>query len=325
MTIIFANKLSNLLTRLRGLHRFRFPTLLGLGLVLVGIGLGVYLVNQKQGLSAQAAPDQTPHDIILSNIEDTQVTISWQTSSPTTSVVTYGINSSNEFTSLDDQDKDVPQPQTTHFFTIKDLAPQTSYQYKIIFGKSSTDISKFSTAKMATNQNNLKPIIGTVLEKNQPLPSGIVYLATSGAITQSALVKNGNFIIPISMMRQDNLEAIFAPVQDTQSKLTIISSTGTATALINLTSSELSRPISIGDNVDLALPSPTPTPTLNQNPDLLKYDLNNDGQVSTQDYAIMLKNYGKNPTEKRADLNGDGVVEQKDLTEMSKKINELKR
>lgn len=316
----------NLLIKLAALHKFRIPTLFGLGLITVSIGLGVYLVAQKQNLFVQASLNQTPQNVTISNIEDSKVTISWQTPNPVSTIITYGINSDGEQTALDDRDGS-EKPRTNHYVTLEKLTPQTNYQYKIISGKSSLT-SKFTTAKVATTQNGFIPIIGTVSEDNQPLQDGIVYLNIDNAVTQSALIKNsGNFIIPLSLIRDAALDSIYVPQEDTTGKLTIFSDKGSATVVTKLSNNQPLGPIKIGDNLDLTQTqiTATPTPTPQTNPDLIKFDLSNDSLISTADYAIILKNFGNSPQEKRADINGDGVVNQKDLAEMSKKINDQNR
>lgn len=301
-------------SKLASLTKFRIPTILGLGLVILGIGSGVFLVIQNQSLTAKAGADQTPKNITISNLEDTQTTISWQTDTPTTGFVTYGINSPDEYTAFDDRDNQSPKSYYTHIVTLTHLTPQTSYNFKIISGKTSSEVQKF-TSLQTLKQNRFKPIVGTVVAQQQLLDDGLAHLSITGAV-QSSIIKNGNFLIPISTLDIQN---------DTIGKLTIVSNMGTATALIRL--ADLTGPIGpikLGDNLDLTVNqiTPTPTPTSVPNPVLLKYDLSGDGLINSSDYAVVLRNFGKSPQNNRADLNNDGVVDQKDLSEMSKKINE---
>lgn len=303
-------------SKLASLTKFRIPTVLGLGLVILGIGSGVFLVIQNQTLTAKAGTDQTPKNITVSNLEDTRTTISWQTDTPTTGFVTYGINSSDEYTALDDRDGKLPRNHYSHIVTLTSLTPQTSYNFKIISGKTSSEVQKF-TSLQTLKQNRFKPIVGTVVAQQQPLDDGLAHLSITGAV-QSSIVKNGNFLIPISTLDIQN---------DTIGKLTIVSNPGTATALIRLADvTGPIGPIKLGDNLDLTVNyTPTPSPTSAPDPMLLKYDLSGDGLINSSDYSIALRNFGKSPQNKRADLNSDGMVDQKDLSEMSKKINELRR
>lgn len=317
------------------INKFKIPTFLGLGIIFLGIISGVYLVLKEQTLLSQAAPNLTPRNIVFTNISEESVVISWQTNSAAVSFITFGQNSPGEQTILDDRDNNPPtssprieaggsKPRLIHYVTLKNLLPKTSYQFKIISGKITSDVQKFETAAPLTNQTIFPPIIGSVLDGSTPLESGIVYLSIPGASTQSSLIKGGgNFLIPLSQVRKDDLSDVYQPTEETIAKLTIISDKGDASILFRLNANPESLPqIKLGQNIDLTTPeeSPQPSPTTK---DLDKYDLNSDGKINAADNAIILQNFGKNPKNKKADLNGDGVVNQKDLDLMTQKLKEL--
>ena len=292
--------------------RFRIPTLLGLVIILVGIIAGVFLVYKDTSLISKAAPDVKAQNISVTNILDSSATISFETGVDITSFITFGINSADEKTILDDRDSKNFQPRKIHYFTIKSLIPNTIYQFKITTGKHSSEILKFQTAKTETQQNGFSPVIGSVLSSGKPVSDGVVYLILSETITQSALLKNGNFLIPLSLMRKKDLSDTFIP-NNASAKITVISNGGEANLLFKLNSSNNTLPpINIGENKDIID---------NNTIDLRIYDLNNDGQVNATDNAIVLKNFGKNPKDKRTDFNKDGVVDQNDLDLISEQIN----
>ena len=316
--------ISFIFSKLALITRVRIPTILGLGVVLLGLGAGIYLVAQNQTLTTRASADQTPQNITVSNLSDSQASISWQTSTPSTGFVNLGVSSTGEQTALDDRDQTSPKSYYTHHVTLDNLNAQTTYQFKVISGKSGSPgpgVQRFTTKTTANSLS--KPVIGTVLDKNQPLNDAIAYLSITTDITQSAIVKGGNFIIPVASSSKGN-----------PGKITIVSSNGSATILIWL--DETSAPIGpfkLGDNLDLTVNTPP------ESADLLKYDLTGDGLINSLDYSVMLRNFGHppvfdretqtesagGPQDKRADLNGDGIVDQKDLSEMSKKITGQKR
>lgn len=301
-------------------NKFKIPTLLGLGVIILGIGVGIYLILQEQELITKATPDVTPQNITLTNIEDRTLTISWQTTTAVASFISYGQNSPDEQTALDERDATSPKPHTTHYVTVKNLQPKTSYQFKIISGKLTSDTFKGTTAAFSANQNGFSPVIGSILDNDKPVEEGLAYLSISGAVVQSALVKSlGNFLIPLSFIRKQDLSDIFQLTEDDIVKLTVIAEKGTVSAVFKLNSSGLILPpLKLGQNVDLT----------NILEELKKFDLNKDGLINAADHAIILQNFGppreasagasKNP---QADLNSDGVVNQKDLDLMAKKIN----
>lgn len=322
------------------LSKFKIPTILGLGIITVGIISGVVLTLQEQILTSRASPDVSAQNITLSNITESEVTISWQTSIPIPSFITFGQTNPNEQVVLDDRDTNPapddarPQAYATHYATIKNLLPKTTYQYKIVTGKLSSETDEFTTAVPLAQQTGFRPVIGSVLDGEKPLDEGIAYLAIAGATALSAPVKpSGNFLIPLSQIRNSDLSDSFPITEDTTAKLTVMSASGNVSALFKIMSYESLPPLKLGQYIDLTSEaSPVPQTALSE---LDVYDLNEDGKINAADNAIILQNignpvpYGTGPKNeqssaayKKADLNGDQTVDQKDLDLMAQQINQ---
>lgn len=314
------------------INKFKIPTLLGIGIVLVGIISGLYLVLREQIILSQAAPDLMPQNITFSNNSDSSVAIIWQTNIATTSFITFGQNSPGEQTALDERDTGNPKPRTLHYVSLKNLLPKTSYQFKIISGKLSSDILKFETASPSTSQTNFTPVIGSVMDGDNPLNDGIVYLSVQDAVTQSSLIKTGgNFLIPLSQIRKSDLSDIYPLTEDAIAKLTIHSDKGSATATFKLKANSIPLPpVKLGQDADLTMPQETPEPSPSIK-DLDKFDLNSDGKINAADYAILSSCLNKRPTTflsgkiscAKADINGDGKIDGKDSALMSQKLKSL--
>jgi hypothetical protein len=237
------------------LTQIRFPTLFGIALLIVGLGTGVYLTVREQSLISQATPDQTPLDIKITNIEAQSVAISWRTNTEVAGFISYGQSGVGENIALDIRDKTQPQPHKLHYVVLNNLTPATSYKYKIVSGKLN-DLSEetFATASEIETQSSSKPIIGNVIEKDQPLIEGIVYLEVDGATPQSALVKDfGSFIIPISLMRNTNLSDIFSPNGEVAKLTALTKDNSQGTGTFQLTEdNQLTKAIKIGEDTDLS-------------------------------------------------------------------------
>lgn len=286
-------------------NKFKIPTILGLGVIISGIAAGSFLVLREQVLITRATPDITPKNIVLTNIEDLSLTVSWQTPLEVVSFISFG-PTGNEQVAIDDKDQNTPQARALHYVTLKNLQPNTTYKYRIISGKLKSEIFEVTTAFQATTQNGQKPVIGSVLEENEPLNEGIAYLSISGAITQSALVKNsGNFLIPLSFARKTDLSSVFEPVGNETAKITVVSDKGEVSAVFNLQPYQLLPPLKIGQNADL---------TVQPDDQVKKFDINKDGSINSSDYALVLKN--------KVDLNRDEAFNQKDLDLIQKQINQ---
>mgnify|MGYP001585932005 CR=1 FL=1 len=300
------------------LSKIRIPTLAGLTVIILGMTAGIYLTLSQQTITTQAAPELTPKNIKITNIEDVSASISWITDVETTGFVLYSFADNPEQVSIDDTDNQTPSAKLLHHISLKNLIPETTYQFKIASGKLTSAPLEFTTAKKTDNQNEFKPIIGTVQDANQLLKSGLVYLETPGAVTQSAVIKSpGNFILPLSKIRTDDLSDIFKD-KDAEAILTIITDKQTS-ATARFIPGNINGPIgllTIGQNVELDLPVASPSA-------LLKFDLNGDGIINASDHSIVLTNQGKKPKVPAADLNEDGVVDRKDLDIISAEIAKL--
>lgn len=303
-------------------EKFKIPTLLGLGVIFVGIGAGLFLILRDQTFISSASPSTTPQNVTFSNIEDSTTVVSWQTTNPVSAFITFGQSGSGEQTLKDDRDLKAPLPHSFHYVTLKNLLPKTEYQLKIQTGRASSDIFKFQTASPANLQNNFGPVVGSVLGIDKPLDEGLAYLSIAGGSLQSSLIKNlGSFLIPLPKIRKSDLSDVLTLNEDMVAKLIIIGKEGQSSILFKLKPDGVTLPaVKLGQNLDLTNPEISPQPASPSASELKTFDLNGDGKINATDNAIILRNFGKNPKEKKADLNSDGVVDQKDLDLMSKKL-----
>ena len=309
--------------------RFRIPTLLGLGILLSGIIAGVLLTLNQQIFLIRATPENEPKNITLSNISETGLTISWETSSEVISSISFGQNTLAEKTASDDQDNLGPNPRQIHYISLKNLLPKTIYKYQITSSSFKSKVSEFQTTSPASSQTGFGPIIGTVLDGESPLSEGIVYLTIPQANIQSSLIKEfGSFLIPLNSIRTTDLADIYHLTEETVAKIKVVSPRGEASATFKLkTESVQLPPMKLGENLDLIImPEIKPEEASPSAQELIQYDLNDDGKINAADNAVILNNFGNPPTggpkEKRADLNQDGIVDEKDLELMSKQINQ---
>ncbi len=315
--------------KLSFLKEFKIPTILGLSIIIAGIAAGVLLVLNSHPFISKASPDLQPKDITVSNISDDSVAISWQTDGETTGFISYGQISEDENTTIDDRDNSSAgklQNYTMHYVTIKKLLPKTTYKFKVLSGKINSKTDTFTTASPISDPLVVKPIIGTAADTDGPLKEGLAFISIPNMITQSALIKNnGNFLIPLTFIRTKDLNSIFSLSDPVIATLSIVSKNNKSTVTFNLANREQKLPvIKMGQNVDLTVVTATPIPSANS-PALSEldiYDLNGDGKINANDYAIALKNKGKKIKSLKANLNTDAIVDDNYLDKLKTTINQ---
>lgn len=297
--------------------KLRIPTLLGLAIIILGTAAGVYGVLRQETTNSNVYAQEIPQNIVITNVTQESVTVSWQTPVPTLGYITFGKNSTNEQTALDERDKESTKQHKLHYVNLQGLDPEATYQFKIVSGRFvSQESLRLTTAATDVSQNGFKPVIGNVVLEDEPLLEGIIYLSVDDMNDQSALLGSfGSFIIPISLAQKVDLSGIFQPNSGTSGKLKVISEDGgIASATFNFAKdSEPLGTLKIGTNINFTAaqePSPSPKPAGSPR---VRFDLNEDGILNASDYSIMLSNLGRNPKDKRTDLNSDEVVDQKDL------------
>lgn len=283
--------------------KIRFPTLLGLGIIILGMGAGVYLVRINQNVVTKASLSSKPENVLVVNLIDRSATITWNTKEPTAGAVRLMMSPANPRTVLDDRDVlSSPQikPYTNHFVSLNNLLPQTTYQYQIISNATELkDVASFTTTP-SSEQSTAAPLIGSVPQLDEN-PDAIAYLDIPGSPTQAALVTGfGSFTIPlIHISIPDSSEA----------NLRVVSPLGEAKATITLTNLLFPiPPLKLGEDITITAPTPEKTPDPKS-----RYDLNGDGRTNSNDEAILKNNFGLGFQNPKADIDGNGQVDKEDL------------
>lgn len=314
----------------------KIPTLLALGILLVGIAVGVYSVSQTKTIFTKADTSTIPKNITVSDISFDSVSISWQTDAPISSFVDSGPTENLGTVFLDDRDSN-PSPHNLHFVTLKNLTPSTAYFYKITSGSYSypQTLLTFKTTSKLDLSNN-QPLIGTVLrEDGQPVTEALVKLEISQAQILITITKgNGSFILPLTEVKDQSFTKPYQIPPNTQATLTVEGQG--LISQVNLTlpyKNPVLPTITLGQNLNLIEPTPTstlppPSPTTSSKSvlgvstsDIKRYDLDHDGKVTVLDLSILISNMTKPKPNPQADLNGDGVVDEKDIEILQSVLN----
>src|SRR5690554_6492204 len=111
----------------QGLLQRRIPTVFALILLVVGIGIAVFVANNTTQLTGQAAVEDEPKNIQISNITDTSFTVSYTTDTDVLGSVRYG-TAASELSSVETEST---TPSTLHHITVSNLNPTTEYFFTI--------------------------------------------------------------------------------------------------------------------------------------------------------------------------------------------------
>lgn len=289
----------------------KIPTILGIGVLLVGLVGGVFLVSQNQlaVFQTKAAKSAEPQKITLANLSGNSASIYWQTEEESSGFIEAGPGSSLGLTFGDDRDSGAPKPHKLHFSTLTNLTPNTTYYYKIVSGTNSypTQPLSFKTPENIQNSPN-SPLIGQIVDVNsQPVNEALVILDITGNSNLATITKvSGNFILPLTSLSD----------LSTNPNATLTVFNGEKSSRINLklpfTQNSLPQ-IILGQDTDLV-----PLESSNSAELPIKYDLNKDGVVNALDAGIVFNNFGKKGKNIIGDLNGDEVVDQKDVDILGK-------
>lgn len=187
----------------------RLPTILGLLLLVLGLAAGVILVQNRQLFGVKASPDQIPQQVKTTNITDKSFTVSWVTEGQITGFVNYGTAESLG-TVISDKST---VPLSTHFVTIDNLKPQTTYYFKIGSGKNTFGADggsyKIKTGPALSSVPQTDIVFGTVNNSSgKSVSLAIVYVTLPGSGTLSGLTdSNGRWTIPLSIARTLSLSS----------------------------------------------------------------------------------------------------------------------
>lgn len=190
----------------------RIPTLVGIGILVLSLAVGVIFLNTGLGVFApRATPQTTPKNVKITNVKDGTFSVSFLTDESTVGFVKYGTEADGlKLQAGDDRDQlaGTVTPHTTHYITVRDLTPNTTYFFHLGTGSNSSYDNNgtpytVKTTSRSGSPSAAKTVYGTVNNaQNSPAIGAIVYANMSGVGELSSLVKDsGNWAIPLSSAR----------------------------------------------------------------------------------------------------------------------------
>lgn len=230
----------------------KFPTILGIILLLLILVAGVYLSTQTTFLSSKASGTCEPINPQITNLTYGSFDFSFTTvsSCETTLIINNKIYSDSSTVS------------NTHYFKVSNLSPSTSYQFNLISGAvtySRPEYSLTTTLKPDSVIPTSNLAWGKIVDSNNKGVAGaIIYLTIPGSQALSAFSNNdGNWNISFATSFNDNKTDWFTLSSPVDEDLIVYSPDGLLTQLTNRSDNNDPVPnIIIGQDYFSVTPTP---------------------------------------------------------------------
>ncbi|MFH0942771.1 MAG: Ig-like domain-containing protein [Candidatus Beckwithbacteria bacterium] len=254
-------------------NKIHFPTALGLLLLFLFIGAGIFWFKTRSGVQPKTETASTPEQVRITNVSDTGFSVSWITGKTSTGSIKLGMQPTDlKQTVLDDRDQLSGGAVSTevHHVTAKNLTPQTKYYFKIESNNKQYDNKgkpfEITTGATLGNPPAADPIYGTILSQaGTPAEAVVVYINVANGAPLSALVKNqGSWALSLATARTIDLGGYLT--YDTQATIVNLlvqgGQQGTASAITTTANDSPVPDITLGKSADFrvaSLPNPTET------------------------------------------------------------------
>lgn len=254
---------------IKQIANFRIPSILGILLLLVGVGLTSYLVDQGIIFEGRAAPGKTPSNIAITNVSPTSFTVMYTTEESVPGTLSYGTEKEGTSVALDDRNASDGKstPFTTHQITARNLTPDTTYYFKIVSGdaiflNNNEPYTIKTAAELSSSPPTNKEIKGTVRFPDAATKTDLIVLVTSQTTEpRSGLVNaDGSYTIPLTALRTKDLTGYAALSDSAAFDLQILSNTQVSKAKVLYINSQPVPLIMFGQNYDFTT-STTPLTT----------------------------------------------------------------
>lgn len=281
----------------------RFPTILGLLLLIISLTLATFIYKGLQDTSNFTI---NPSDIKIANLTNNSVSIIWESQKPYRGKVLYSKDKTSQSKTISDSTE-----TKLHFITLNNLEANSTYLIKVSQGLEF--YSENVVVKTTSNKSSLKPITGVIIDEQlMGVDETLVTTILNGQEFASQTSNNGNYLLPL-----------FGPTITTPTPLSIYVRKGSLQSRVDfqLPFDGQLPPIQLGKDLDLKDYLLTEQKDqMTKQTDKKNYDLNGDKKINSLDLSIVLQNFGKIPKDARIDFDGDNKVTQKDVNLIMKAL-----
>lgn len=181
-------------------------------------------------------PSSPPRNVLISNVTDQQVTVSWATKLATKGSMIVSRDGRFPFLPVftkklhrDDSDSNLPRQgfYTVHHVTVNGLKPSTTYQFKIYQGLWAVRQGQFATGNALSSLASPNPVYGRVLTKDsKPVVGTVVYLRAVTETKKSTLLSTltnleGRWSLDVANLRTEDYRDTYRISAKTQEELVV--------------------------------------------------------------------------------------------------------
>ncbi len=245
----------------------RIPTLLGLFIITIAIGVTSYLVGQTTFFTGRAGPTSNPQNLRITNISDTSVTVSYMTEGYVLGTLNFGKDVNLGQTVIDEKDKDQIKEHKIHSFSINNLNAGTKYFFSMTSGQETFLNNgvpyEVTTGPALKSTGNVGFIVGKVITSEGKTPNEAEVFATSDGVSplSTNVKKDGTYTISLETLRKDDLSSYINLKGSSVIKLLVVSDSGSSSVQIQTKGINNVPPIVLSQNYDFVGETTSPSPS----------------------------------------------------------------
>lgn len=212
----------------QGIFHKRIPTVFALFILIVGLVTTAILVQKGVFTTSRATPNEEPQNIKITNLTNNSFTVTFTTLDPTIAAVNM-VSTDPQKVVYDFRNPGGGTPFKSHFITVSDLKPETTYEFNIIsngtiYQENGKNFTVTTARGNAPSNSNGYVLSGTILLPDGSPASDVLITATipNSALVSTVTDNNGAYEIPTNLIRNPSHDQILTLVPGTTISISAI-------------------------------------------------------------------------------------------------------